>query len=331
MSYPKGNRKFVSIIIAAKNESSTIGKVLNALGNQEYPKDLMEVIVADDLSTDGTAEVAEQYRHLFSSFKIVSTIGKELPGKKGALSTGISHAQGVFLLITDADCEPEPGWVQSLVDGLSSGAGIVFGIAPLKSGTTLASKLSAYENLRGMMLATACAIANAPYTAAARSMGFTRETYASVHGYSNTIETLSGDDDLLIREAVKHHIPVIPVQGNGSLVYSDTKSTFRDYLFQRARHTSTSIHYLYRHMVMLGCWHGINLLPLLLVLLTPLNFFFCIPLLCKFGFDITGVLLNEKAFGHRFTMTQRAIYPFLYEGLLLLHFIQSFRSKQRWK
>ena len=47
-----------------------------------------------------------------------------------------------------------------------------------------------------------------PYCASARSFGFKKSSFEKIKGYSNTVETLSGDDDLLLREAVKNNLKV---------------------------------------------------------------------------------------------------------------------------
>ncbi|MDQ3276757.1 MAG: glycosyltransferase, partial [Bacteroidota bacterium] len=48
----------VSVIVAARNEAETLPHLLHDLQEQEYPADLLEVIVVDDFSTDTTADLA---------------------------------------------------------------------------------------------------------------------------------------------------------------------------------------------------------------------------------------------------------------------------------
>src|SRR5436189_454863 len=51
----------VSIIIPARNEEKNIGLLLQALQDQTYPKDLIEIIVVDDHSEDATAEIVIKF------------------------------------------------------------------------------------------------------------------------------------------------------------------------------------------------------------------------------------------------------------------------------
>ena len=50
----------VSIVISARNEEQNIGKCLTSLLCQDYPKELFEIIIADDASTDNTSREIEK-------------------------------------------------------------------------------------------------------------------------------------------------------------------------------------------------------------------------------------------------------------------------------
>ena len=138
------------------------------------------------------------------NFILVSASDKEFKGKKGALSIGIKNATHNFIVITDADCKPDSNWLNAIAGALDYGYDFVFGVAPIESGTRLIEKISAYENLRNTYLTIAAVGLNKPYSAAARSFAFRKKSFERIGGYANTTETLSGDDDLLIREAVKN-------------------------------------------------------------------------------------------------------------------------------
>ncbi len=47
----------ISVLIAARNEAHQIGHTIQDILGQDYPEDLIELIVIDDHSTDGTADV----------------------------------------------------------------------------------------------------------------------------------------------------------------------------------------------------------------------------------------------------------------------------------
>jgi len=89
----------VSIIVPCHNEESTIGKVLANLKGLNYPKNLLEIIVVDDGSTDSTLKIAKQ-----SGVKVFS---KKKGGKANALNFALRFAKGEIVACVDADSFPE--------------------------------------------------------------------------------------------------------------------------------------------------------------------------------------------------------------------------------
>ena len=54
---------FVSVIVPVYNAKGMVGDCIESLLNQDYPKDRYEIIVVDNDSTDGTAEVIRRRTH----------------------------------------------------------------------------------------------------------------------------------------------------------------------------------------------------------------------------------------------------------------------------
>ena len=52
----------VSVIVPCYNEQATIRQLLDAIYNQSYPKNEVEVVIADGLSTDHTRTVITDYQ-----------------------------------------------------------------------------------------------------------------------------------------------------------------------------------------------------------------------------------------------------------------------------
>ncbi len=89
----------VSIIIPAYNEEEHILETINSLKKLSYPRNLIEIIVIDDGSTDKTAEIA--------NLTGVTVLKKENAGKANALNLGIEKAKGEIIACVDADSYPE--------------------------------------------------------------------------------------------------------------------------------------------------------------------------------------------------------------------------------
>lgn len=123
----------VSIIVAARNEAATIEKVLDSLGQQDYPEQLIEIFVVDDASTDATASLARGALAGRRNSRVVQadTSLTGLNGKARALATAICQSSGEIILITDADCEVTPSWVRSHLAHYHADTGMVGGFVAL--------------------------------------------------------------------------------------------------------------------------------------------------------------------------------------------------------
>ena len=102
-AYQEEDAPLVSVLIPAKDEEVSIGQCLVSVLNQSYLR--LEVIIIDDRSQDGTANVVREIAAGDPRVRMISTAG--LPpgwtGKNHALATGVRVAQGDWLLFIDSD------------------------------------------------------------------------------------------------------------------------------------------------------------------------------------------------------------------------------------
>ena len=101
---------FVSVIIPVFNDPK-IRLCLEALQKQTYPQSLYEVIVIDNGSD-------EDIESIVSESAWVSFAREDRPGSYAARNKGISLAKGEIIAFTDADCIPEPDWIERGVASL---------------------------------------------------------------------------------------------------------------------------------------------------------------------------------------------------------------------
>jgi glycosyltransferase involved in cell wall biosynthesis len=127
----------VSAVIPAYNEAERIGAVIAPL---RRTSSVHEIVVVDDGSTDGTAEVAKRY-----GVKLVRL--PENRGKAAALDAGVRVAEGDVLLFLDADLVGlRPEHVEKLLSAYQEGdAEIVIGVFKEgRAGTDLSMKIAPF-------------------------------------------------------------------------------------------------------------------------------------------------------------------------------------------
>lgn len=325
----KNSFQNISVIIPFKNESTHLTELLEALKKLDYPSDKYELIFVDDNSSDNSVTLLK--RSLIVNYKIISASNKKYPGKKGALDIGIQNAKFDLIAITDADCEPQLNWLKSISNKIYEGNDIVFGYSPLKPEKTLISKLASFENFRNFILYFSSVGLGIPYSATSRSIAFKKEVYFKIKGYSNTLETLSGDDDLFIRETVKQKLKISPFRDEKDLVYSSASYSFKDYFNRKSRHLKTSHHYLLRHQIILAIWHSVNIFSLYSIVLISFSKWFFFPFVLKLILDLAITQKVRSKLPHDFKWYEVLYLQPIYETFLIVNFINSLIRKDKWK
>jgi len=105
----------VSVIVPAHNEEKVISEKLRNVLDLNYPKDMLDIVVVDDGSTDGTSKLAEDY--MGWGVKIIRQESRQ--GKPSAINLGLKYASGDVILITDANSFFEKNAVMKLVRNFS--------------------------------------------------------------------------------------------------------------------------------------------------------------------------------------------------------------------
>ncbi len=111
----------ISVVIPCLNGAAVIPDQLRALAAQTWPG-WWEVVVADNGSTDGTADVVERFRPLLPRVRVVDA--SQRPGQPHALNTGVRLAQGDAVCLLDADDRAAPGYLGAMALALE-GNGLV--------------------------------------------------------------------------------------------------------------------------------------------------------------------------------------------------------------
>lgn len=256
------NTEGVSIIIAARNESSNLFNNLPFILDQDFPE--FEVIVINHQSIDDSQYILDAYKRQYPRLRTIEVeksahlkYGKKLP-----LTIGIKGAKYEKMLFTDADCKPASNqWLKSMSDSFCDKKQIVLGYGPYKKTKGLLNKFIRFDTAWIAMNYLSMAKARIPYMGIGRNMAYTKSAFNKVDGFKSHYSLSSGDDDLFIQDAAKKKNYTINIDP-ATFCYSDGANSWEQLFRQKSRHYTTTEKYRVFKKLMLGIY------PLSLLIMT---------------------------------------------------------------
>ncbi len=231
---------FVSIIVACHNEEKNLPVLLKRISAQDYSKDLFELLIVDDNSSDRTFSVASDFKGI-RNLQILKNCGK---GKKEAIRTGVVASSGNLIITTDADCTPGERWIMSIASYYIENKNEII-ICPVrlesKSGFFNIFQQLEFLSLQGITAGTAAS--GNPVMCNGANLAFEKDVY--LRHYNNQHPELVSGDDIFLLHSVKKES-----RGNNSwlesadaIVTTRSVESMKIFFTQRARWISKATAY----------------------------------------------------------------------------------------
>ncbi len=139
-SYPEAKPQKVGVLIPCHNEEAVIHRLIDALKHQDYPKDLIDIIVIAHNCEDRTAEIASK-----AEAEVVIFNNDRKRTKADALDYGIEQIRDrsdySYLAFFDADSIPEPSFMKEINNAMATGCDGASGwISSVNFSTNIISK-----------------------------------------------------------------------------------------------------------------------------------------------------------------------------------------------
>ncbi|SMO37045.1 glycosyltransferase [Solitalea koreensis] len=244
----------VSVIIPARNEEKMIGLCVGDVLKQNYPTELLEIIVIDDHSTDKTAEVIQQID--YPNLKLIRL--KADPAlnsyKKKAIADAIHIASGDLIVTTDGDCRMGENWIRSVVNEYEC-----TGNKMISSPVVYFEECSMFEEMQTlefMMLVSlgAATLSNGRAGSCnGANLAYEKKAFYEVEGFNGIDNIASGDDELLLHKMmVSYSGRVSFLKQRDAIVYTHAKPSVKEFIMQRRRWASKSVKYKNKAMVAMG-------------------------------------------------------------------------------
>jgi biofilm PGA synthesis N-glycosyltransferase PgaC len=242
----------LSVIICARNEAENLSQYLPAVLQQNHPN--YEVIVVNDRSWDGTADVLEEFAKQYKHLKIVTVAegGKFIAGKKFAVTMGIKAAVNEWLVFTDADCIPaSASWLMGMQQSENENISIVLGYSPYLRKRGLLNSLIRFETFFTAVNYLGFALKGMPYMGVGRNMAYRKTLFFKNKGFAAHMHIPSGDDDLFVNAHATASNTTIRINPE-THVWSAPNTSFASYLRQKKRHFGAGKLYKPKHKFILS-------------------------------------------------------------------------------
>lgn len=334
----------ISIIIPARNEEQNILDCLTSLKNQTYPKNLHEVIVVDDHSTDNTWDVLQNFSHeemILKKLKLSDNINDSNNNKaykKLAIETAINNAEGNLIVTSDADCTFNNNWLETIVSFYeTTNAKFIAAPVKIKCDNNLLDIFQTLDfiTLQGITAASVSKKFHSMCNGA--NLAYEKNVFFEVDGFKNIDNIPSGDDMLLMHKIYKKYPDdVFYLKNKNAIVTTQSQSSWKNFFNQRIRWASKADVYddkrIFWVLILVYCF---NLLFLVLAIAACWNIQFLLIatslLILKFFFEFLFVKSVAKFFNQQLLMIY---FPFLQPLHILYIIISGFFGKfgsYEWK
>lgn len=237
----------VSVVVPFYNRASLVQTCLGAILEQRVPAGFsLEILAVDNASTDSTRnEIARLPVRLIDCAR---------PGPGAARNAGIEAAQGEFVVFTDSDCIPQPGWLAEILAPFQDPQVLITGgeIRATSTEDDLARFTQEYWLLNNQKFFEG-ALCFPPFFATANA-AFRRSALLQVGGFDDTI-WMGEDSDLCWRiMELGGKIVYCP----GATVLHEHRTSLANFVRQAQDYGSSAVHVFAKHRAQFGIRYYIH-------------------------------------------------------------------------
>lgn len=194
-----------SIIVPFRNEAKNLPKLLKSISNLNYPKELFEIILVDDFSSDTSERICIQWR--MANGLIESTLLENLrlsnSPKKDAISRAVPILKHKWMVTTDADCVVTKNWLLTLDNFIhQNNPEMVVGAVVYKTKNNWFHHFQQLDLLRLQGTIIGSFGIGKPFMCNGANFAYTKKFFQELGGFGGINSTTSGDDVMLLQKAV---------------------------------------------------------------------------------------------------------------------------------
>lgn len=228
-------RPTVSIVVPAHNEASVIEQTLDCLLKVDYPANKLQIILADDGSTDNTVKIIRAYKRKHDKGNILQIFRQANGGKANVLNNAITKmATGKLIMCLDADSLIAPDAITKAVEYFRDRrvVALASNVNIMENGTVL-GLVQRFEYLISYHMKKAQTLYNIEYIIGGIGSTFRRSMLDKVNLYDTN--TMTEDIDLTMKIIAKGNKKNRVAYAHDVITYTEAVPSFKSLITQRFR------------------------------------------------------------------------------------------------
>ena len=239
--------KSISLIIAIRNESENLPKLLKSIKQLDYPHHLFEVIFIDDHSEDNSNDIIEEFNKSCPSINIkYRMLEAAISGKKAALNQAYKQAENDLIVTTDGDTQLPKEWLKKTADIFQNTKTMMaLGGIKINKSISFIGNFQALELLSLIASGAGAARLNHPIMSNGANIAFRKNILTIINNEALKPNIPSGDDMFLMLETKKKFgaKSIVFLKDIAHFVNTAPITNWKDLINQRIRWVSKSNHY----------------------------------------------------------------------------------------
>ena len=342
--YKKPSASF-TVLVPFRNEEINLPGLLKSMAALDYPRDLFEIIMINDDSSDTSVTIINSFKEAFPDLSITLTDNdlRNTAPKKDAIEKGITLSSKDWVITTDADCLVPTSWMQAFNSMINEEEPKMI-VAPVSyvnsNGFLHKFQLLDFLSLQGITMGS-FGMKNGgwgkPFLCNGANLCYRKDSFKEVHGFAGNEHIASGDDVFLLEKMMqKFPDQVAFIKSTEAIVLTSSKDSVKDLIEQRVRWASKTTAYDSLFSKLTGLLVFANSLSMIIVLglgiagHTPWLYVGLL-FLIKFNVDFVLLFKTSEFFEQQEVMKSYFMSSILHPFFTILVAMLSLRKNYTWK
>jgi cellulose synthase/poly-beta-1,6-N-acetylglucosamine synthase-like glycosyltransferase len=236
-----------SIIVPYRNEAHNLPILLKSISKINYPKNLFELILVNDDSTDDFKKIIDAFLKDNTAINIVliNNHRTSQSPKKDAITSAIQKSNFNWIVTTDADCKVPNNWL-NLFNQTIEKEDVQFIAAPVKF-KKQNSFLFHFQNLNFLSLLGSTIGSfgiKKPIMCNGANLCYHKKTFLQLNGFRGNDGIASGDDIFLLEKMLKNNPKRVRyLKSNEAVVETFSEKNWKLFFNQQLRWASKTTNY----------------------------------------------------------------------------------------